>query len=188
MRRSVGWLLVVVGALLGGACAGGEPNPLSTFSVGPGSPTPTEEPTSPAASPTPGPTATTTATPRPPAPASPAPPAPAPPASPAGPAGRNERLGQPFLIRVGETVGIAGEDLVVTYSQLLSDNRCPLGVQCITAGNARITVVAGTDSSASVILTLNTDDRPRSATYLDYTVELVSLARGSRPTATLRVT
>lgn len=85
-------------------------------------------------------------------------------------------------------MGIAGEDLVVTYSQLLSDNRCPRGVQCITAGNARITVMAGTDSNPPAILTLNTDDRPQSARYLDYSVELVSLARGSRPTATLRVT
>jgi hypothetical protein len=85
-------------------------------------------------------------------------------------------------------VGIAGEDLVVTYSQLLSDNRCPQGVQCITAGNARITVIAGTDSNAPVRLTLNTDEGPTSAEYLTYTVQLVSLGRGAQPTATLRVT
>lgn len=187
MRRPVGFVLLVAGALVAGACAGSQPSPLSTFSVGPQeSPTPTEEgtpPPTPSPAVTPDPTGSATPAPGPPAPA----PAPPPPPAPV-PAGRNEQLGRPFLIRVGETVGIAGKDLVVTYSQLLSDNRCPAGVQCITGGNARITVMAGTDSNPPEILTLNTDDRPQSARYLDYTVELVSLARGSRPTATLRVT
>jgi hypothetical protein len=165
LKRSFAALVLVLVALFGGACSGsGSP------------PTSTQVPTA-----TPAPASSATAAPRPPAPA---PPAPRPPA----PAGRNELLGQPFFIRVGETVGIAGEDLVVTYSQLLSDNRCPPGVQCIIAGNARITVIAGTDSDAPVRLTLNTDDGPASARYLTYTVELVSLGRGAQPTATLRVT
>lgn len=166
MKRSLAASVLALASLFGGACSGrGSP------------PTSTQVPTA-----TPAPASSATPATRPPAPDPP--PAPRAPV----PAGRNELLGQPFFIRVGETVGIAGEDLVVTYSQLLSDNRCPPGVQCIIAGNARITVIAGTDSDSPVTLTLNTDDGPASARYLTYTVELVSLGRGAQPTATLRVT
>lgn len=147
------------------------PEGLSTFSVGPAeSPAPPESEASPA--PQPGP------------PTAPGPPGSPPPA----PAGRTERLGEAFSIRIGETVEIAGEDLVVTYSRFLSDNRCPPDVQCIVRGNARITVTVGSDSDPPATLALNTDEGPGSGSYLDYRVELVSLGRGNTPSARLRVT
>lgn len=147
------------------------PEGLSTFSVGPAeSPSPPEPGASP--SPQPGPPA--------------APGAPGPPPPP--PAGRTARLGEAFSIRIGEMVEIAGEDLVVTYSRFLSDNRCPPDARCIVRGNARISVRVGSDSDPPATLALNTDEGPGSGTYLDYRVELVSLGRGNAPSARLRVT
>ncbi|HEX2053317.1 MAG TPA: hypothetical protein VHJ78_06290 [Actinomycetota bacterium] len=108
-------------------------------------------------------------------------------AVPQGPAvsARQVALGQTFHVGLGEMVGIAGEDLVLTFVQLLSDNRCQPGVQCIVAGNARIVVSVGTDSDPPASLTLNTDQQPRTGKYLDRTVELVGLSRGASPSASL---
>ena len=115
---------------------------------------------------------------------------PAPPGAPVPPppAGRDVAVGEVFRLRIGETVGVSGEDLVVTYVQLLSDNRCSPGVQCIVAGNARITVTVGSDTDPPASFVLNTDQTPRSGRYQDRTVELVGLSHGSRPAASLKVT
>jgi hypothetical protein len=104
-----------------------------------------------------------------------------------GPA-RTVPLGEAFTIAVGESVGIAGEGLVVTYRQFVSDNRCPPGVQCITAGNAVIVVDVAKTGSPPAALTLNTTEGPGSGGYLGYTVTLVQLSRGGgSPAASLRV-
>ncbi len=185
MKRSIALLLagvLSVGAMV--ACGGDTPAVMSTFSVGPQqTPTPTEESPSPT-----GPGGAVEevgdAVAGPVGPPSVLPP-PAPPPAPL--AGRNVPLGEVFRLRAGETAGITGEDLVVTYVQLLSDNRCLPGVRCIVGGNAKITVTVGSDSSPPATFTLNTDEDPRSGRYLDRTVELVDLSRGNRPAASLRV-
>lgn len=116
--------------------------------------------------------------------------APAAPAAPPAPfpGVREASLGRVFQLRAGEMAGIAGEDLAVTFLQVLSDNRCPPGVQCVVAGNARIVVQMASDSSPSARLQLNTGQEPRSGRYLDRTVELVAMSFGDRPAASFRVT
>lgn len=169
MKSRIGTLALGVLLAAAGACGWSSevPEGLSTFSVGPTG--------------TPGPVEPATGSPR-------AVPAPAPPAGGGVPAGRNVNLGQPFRLRLGETVGIAGEDLVVGYTQFLSDNRCSPGLQCLVRGNARIVVTVGSDTTPQARFNLNTDEAPRRIEYLTYSVELVDLARGARPEATLRVT
>jgi len=71
-------------------------------------------------------------------------------------------LGTSFQLAVAGTVAVAGERLTVGYNRLLSDSRCPLDVQCITAGNAAVAITLAK-------------------------VELVDLGRGPSPTARLRV-
>jgi len=102
-------------------------------------------------------------------------------------AGRSVALGATFSAAVGETVVVAGEGLSVTYSALVSDNRCPPGVQCIVAGNAAIAVSVAKAAMPTAGLTLNTDEAPRSARYGSYSVELVQLGFGRAPTSRLRV-
>lgn len=114
-------------------------------------------------------------------------PNPAPAPVPPRPGVREAAFGQVFQLRIGEMIGIAGEDLVVTFLQVLSDNRCPPGVQCVVAGNARISVLLASDSDPSLTLQLNTSQEPRSGRYLDRTVELVGMSFGDRPAASLRV-
>ena len=185
---AIGLALVIVVA---GAC-GGDSTPVEAS--GPTVPS-TGGPTSTGAPGTvPDPTTTTPpAEPkptRPPATAPPAtaPPETAPPATDPPPQLRTVPLGQDFRIDVGESVGVAGADLTVTYGAVLTDSRCPIGVQCIWAGNATISVALAKPGSPPATVGLNTTEGPTSAPYSGYTVALVQLSRGSSPGATLRVT
>jgi len=45
-------------------------------------------------------------------------------------------LGQEFNLYLGQTVTITGENLEIRFAEVISDSRCPQGVQCIWAGEA----------------------------------------------------
>jgi hypothetical protein len=47
-------------------------------------------------------------------------------------------LDEPFTIRVGESVRVGAEGILVGFARVLSDSRCPRDVQCIQAGEAVI--------------------------------------------------
>jgi len=106
------------------------------------------------------------------------------------------RLGENFRLTLGQTAVLAGEPLTVRFATVLDDSRCPLGVQCVRAGEARIQVslhAAGRD--ASVVVLATDPPQPQRAAYGEYDVELRSLEPRPRQiapspvyTATLRVT
>ncbi|HEX8691911.1 MAG TPA: hypothetical protein VF746_05810 [Longimicrobium sp.] len=100
------------------------------------------------------------------------------PLAPAGPAnataGTTAFLNQPFTLRTGQTAVVSGEGLSVRFESVPSDSRCPTGVQCIWAGNAVVRVVLSKDGKAAGF-ELNTNLEPRTASYLNYEIELLQL-------------
>ena len=74
----------------------------------------------------------------------------------------------------------------MTYNQLVSDSRCPIGVQCIQAGSAEIAVTLAKPGSPPGALTLSTAPGGGTGNYLSYTVDLDGVGRFS-PSATLTV-
>lgn len=111
------------------------------------------------------------------------------------PTGRTVSLGATFSVGVGETLQVAGEGLSVTFSGVLSDNRCRPGMQCIVAGNAVVSVAVAKAGMAPAGLALSSSsypdlssDPPTSARYGNYTVELVRLSFGQASIASLKVT
>lgn len=54
-------------------------------------------------------------------------------------------LGKRFSLAVNQTAVIASENLTITF-QNISDSRCPIGVVCIWAGEARADIIIGTDT------------------------------------------
>lgn len=46
-------------------------------------------------------------------------------------------LGQEFSLKVNQTVAISEEDISVKFDKVLTDSRCPIGVVCVWAGEAR---------------------------------------------------
>ena len=94
-------------------------------------------------------------------------------------------LGEDVTLAIGQRAVIDGGALEVRFDGVPEDSRCPVDVQCITAGNAvaRLRLAAGGDAQT---VELNTTVGPKEATHAGHTVRLVAL----RPeqTSGLRVT
>lgn len=104
-------------------------------------------------------------------------------------------MGEDFALAVAQTAVIAGEPLTVRFAGVADDSRCPVGVQCIRAGEAKVRIVmhAAAGEATEVVLATAPADA-QSAAYGAYDVRLVSLAPQPRVgvtpayVATLRVT
>ena len=87
----------------------------------------------------------------------------------------NVTLGQEFDVRVGQWVTIEGERLRVTFNRVAEDSRCPEGVNCIWAGNAKVVLWLSKGRRRSSTMMLNTGTDPKEAAYRGYEVKLVKL-------------
>jgi hypothetical protein len=56
-----------------------------------------------------------------------------------GPSCSNETisLGREFTLPAGKTASVSGEDLSLEFVAVTADSRCPAGVQCVWAGEAK---------------------------------------------------
>jgi len=57
------------------------------------------------------------------------------------PASVTAELGQGFVLEPGQTAVIKNESLTVKFNEIVSDSRCPKGVQCIWAGEVSSLIV-----------------------------------------------
>src|ERR1051326_4834015 len=82
-------------------------------------------------------------------------------------------LDQTFQVRLGETASITSANVSVRPDTVTEDSRCPIGAQCVWAGNAKVRLVmhaGGRDTTVA----LNTTLDPKTATFGGYVLELVS--------------
>jgi hypothetical protein len=85
-------------------------------------------------------------------------------------------VGEPFLLALGESVDVARTTIRVGFSSVEQDSRCPSGVTCVWAGNARIAVELRSTTAPSRRLELNTNSRfHRAAEYEGLIVTLLEL-------------
>jgi hypothetical protein len=88
--------------------------------------------------------------------------------------------GKNFVLRVGQEVLTRDGNLKIKFLSVPEDSRCPKGVNCIWAGNARIVLQVGKPTGKPVKLELDTN--PRAATdaaaggYGLYQIKLVEVA------------
>ena len=81
-------------------------------------------------------------------------------------------LAQPFELKIGEQVAIAGEGLDIGFAEILNDSRCPRDVQCVWAGSATVSVWVEKKPGARKTLTLRVPNADEPATYGRYSVSL----------------
>jgi hypothetical protein len=104
----------------------------------------------------------------------------APTAAGGGRARKKIMLGKNFVLNVGQEVLTADGKLKIKFVSVAEDSRCPKGVNCIWAGNARVMLQVGKPTGPPVKLELNTN--PREATdgagsgYGQYLIKLVEVA------------
>lgn len=82
---------------------------------------------------------------------------------------------QQFKLRVSNQKAVAAGKLTIKFVSVLEDSRCPKGVNCIHAGNAKIQIKVSKRGVSSKTFDLNTDLQPNSITFEGYEIKLVSL-------------
>ena len=83
----------------------------------------------------------------------------------------NPNLGESFDLKIGESVSIKNEQLSFQFVHVPEDSRCPLGAQCIWAGNAAVVI-----KIFNVLDTVNTYLNPKEIIYNSYKITLIKLS------------
>lgn len=80
-------------------------------------------------------------------------------------------LDKQFTISVGQSVSVKGEDLTISFVEVVSDSRCPTGATCIWAGEAS-SLIEITDSASTYrkVLTEPGSSSPTKADFTGYEV------------------
>ena len=95
-------------------------------------------------------------------------------------------LGKEFELKIDQEAIVEGESLAVAFESVLEDSRCPKGVDCIWSGNAKISIKSIKPKQTPAKIELNTDDGPKSSTYMNYEIKLVALKPNRKPDVPLQ--
>lgn len=87
-------------------------------------------------------------------------------------------LDKEIPVEVDERVLFDEEGFAIHFREVVNDSRCPKGLTCVWAGNAkiRIEVESLLRSAPTRTFELNTYLEPQQASYAGYTIHLISLA------------
>ena len=90
-------------------------------------------------------------------------------------AAQSVSLGESFAVKIGQSVMFAGEGLEIAFETVVSDSRCPRGVQCIRAGEAAIRVAVEKAPTPRASVELRTTASAGEATYGPYSIRLLAV-------------
>lgn len=88
-------------------------------------------------------------------------------------------------VRVNQQKTHARSKLKIQFVALVEDSRCPVGAQCVWAGNAKIRVKITDARGRSETVEMNTNMGARGASFGGYAVNLVDVA--PRPAENVRL-
>lgn len=89
---------------------------------------------------------------------------------------RRVKLQREFDVKAGREVIVKEAGLKIKFDALLEDSRCPEGVDCVWAGNGKISVTLKKGRMRGATFDLNTMTEPKSITHQGYEITLVKLA------------
>ena len=78
---------------------------------------------------------------------------------PTGVQGRRPTAGPQITLKLGQSI-TANDGLKATFVSMDGDSRCPIGVNAIWAGNARVTIQLSKGDGAPATVELNTNSQP----------------------------
>ena len=82
-------------------------------------------------------------------------------------------LGQEFVIRYGETIRI--DNLLLEFTSVLEESRCPVNAICVWEGNARLVFTASQGPTTRALELNTTPPFPTTAIFEGYVIELREL-------------
>ena len=81
-----------------------------------------------------------------------------------------------FTLRAGHQKRVARGELTIKFVNVIEDSRCPVGVNCIQAGNAKIQIKISDRRGQTKTMELSTNTDPKADRLGPYAITLVSLA------------
>lgn len=92
---------------------------------------------------------------------------------------------QIIKVRVNQQKTHARSKLKIQFVSLVEDSRCPEGVRCVWAGNAKIQVKVTDSTGESKTFEMNTNLGPKGDSLGGYAINLISVE--PRPRANIRI-
>ena len=93
---------------------------------------------------------------------------------------------QEFKLKIGESAKTPHEGLQIEFDSVPEDSRCPKGVNCVWAGNAKILLKVKKDADKPANVELNTNINPKTSRYLGYELSLKELKPYPESNATIK--
>lgn len=84
------------------------------------------------------------------------------------------KTGSDFTLKPGQEARVDGTPLRIRFDRVSEDSRCPVGVECVWAGNA-VARLSVTSESATSDVALNTTLEPKTVVVYGYRLTLVSV-------------
>jgi hypothetical protein len=83
------------------------------------------------------------------------------------------QLNDTAKVALGQTVRVPSASLVITFTAVTSDSRCPPNVQCVWAGSVRARLNITDTAGAAVIVELESNAAPHSVRVGRYEIRLL---------------
>jgi hypothetical protein len=80
-----------------------------------------------------------------------------------------------FELSVGQSAKVDGTALTIAFNGVTEESRCPVGVQCVWAGNAAVALSLTDGSGAKTEASVSTTLTPHSARVSGYEISLVGV-------------
>jgi hypothetical protein len=85
-------------------------------------------------------------------------------------------LEEEFTLKIGQQVQVKDANLKITFTSVPEDSRCPVDVDCVWAGNAKLNVEVKRTKKKFTSASINTTLNPREIVYKGYRVKLIKLS------------
>lgn len=92
---------------------------------------------------------------------------------------------QKVSVLINKQKTVVKNKLTIKFVSLVEDSRCPTDVQCIQAGNAKITIEVCGGKSAAKTFEINTNLQPQTVSYGGYEIKLTDL--NPKPASNIRI-
>jgi hypothetical protein len=88
--------------------------------------------------------------------------------------------GVEFSLALGKTAALSGSDFRITFNRVTEDSRCPVDVQCVWAGDAKIELTVSRNSAPGDTRAIGLNPPNSEVTVGDLKIRFVSLAPAPR--------
>ncbi len=84
-------------------------------------------------------------------------------------------VNEEFFIGPGQKAEIRESGLEITFNRVIEDSRCPIGVECVWAGNGKVEIAIQFSGEKPLVQELNTNLEPGEIKAGEYKIRLLEL-------------